>query len=134
MSAGNYTFTIEQGATTDFEIQYKDSGSNAIDLSGQYAEMRIRSSYGADTALAVLTSSMGAADLSYTKHAGSSFLSISGSNLSTPIASGSIGVYIGYELTDAFTFDKAYYDIEVTNGQARTRILQGKVKLSKDIT
>ncbi len=133
MAAGNYTFTIEQGATTDFEIQYKDSGSNAIDLSGQYAEMRIRTSYGG-TALAVLTSSMGASNLSYTKHSGSSFLSISGSDLSTPIASGSIGVYIGHELTDAFTFDKAYYDVEVTNGHARTRILQGKVKLSKDIT
>jgi hypothetical protein len=133
MAAGNYTFTIEQGATTDFEIQYKDSGSNAINLSGQYAEMRIRTSYGG-TALAVLTSSMGASDLSYTKHSGSSFLSISGSDLSTPIASGSIGVYIGHELTDAFTFDKAYYDVEVTNGHARTRILQGKVKLSKDIT
>ena len=90
MSAGNYTFTIEQGATTDFEIQYKDSGSKAVDLSGQYAEMRIRTSYGG-TALATLTSSMGATNLSYTKPSGSSFLSISGSDLSTPIASGSIG-------------------------------------------
>ena len=133
MAAGNYTFTIEQGATTDFEIQYKDSGSNAINLAGQYAEMRIRTNYGG-TVLATLTSSMGASNLSYTKASGSSFLSISGSNLSTPIASGSIGVYIGHALTDAFTFDKAYYDIELTNGQARTRILQGRVKLSKDIT
>jgi hypothetical protein len=42
MAAGTYSFTIEQGATTDFEIQYKDSGSNAIDLGGgQYAEMRL---------------------------------------------------------------------------------------------
>ena len=133
MAAGRYSFVIEQGATTDFEIQYKDSGSNAIDLSGQYAEMRIRTSYGG-TALATLTSSMGATNLSYTKHSGSSFLSISGSDLATPITSGSIGVYIGHTLTDAFTFDKAYYDIEVTNGHARTRILQGRVKLSKDIT
>ena len=133
MAAGNYTFTIEQGATTDFEIQYKDSGSNAINLAGQYAEMRIRTAYGG-TAIATLTSSMGAPSLSYTKHSGSSFLSISGSDLSTPVSSGSIGVYIGHALTDGFTFDKAYYDIELTNGQARTRILQGKVKLSKDIT
>ena len=133
MAAGNYTFTIEQGATTDFEIQYKDSGSNAVDLSGQYAEMRIRTSYGGTT-LATLTSSMGRAGLSYTKHSGSSFLSISGSDLSTPITSGSIGVYIGHELTDAFTFDKAYYDIELTNGHARSRILQGRIKLSKDVT
>jgi hypothetical protein len=133
MAAGNYTFTIEQGTTTDFEIQYKDSGSNAINLSGQYAEMCIRTTYGGE-AIATLTSSMGGPSLSYTKDSGSSFLSISGSDLSTPIASGSIGVYIGHTLTDAFTFDKAYYDIEVTNGHARTRILQGKVKLSKDIT
>ena len=133
MAAGNYTFTIEQGATTDFEIQYKDSGSNAIDLSGQYAEMRIRSNYGGTT-LATLTSSMGGPSLSYTKASGSSFLSISGSDLSTPVASGSIGVYIGHALTDGFTFDQAYYDIELTNDQARTRILQGKIKLSKDIT
>ena len=133
MAAGNYTFTIEQGATTDFEIQYKDSGSNAINLAGQYAEMRIRTNYGG-TVLATLTSSMGAPNLSYTKASGSSFLSISGSNLSTPVASGSIGVYIGHAITDSFTFDKAYYDIEVTNDQARTRILQGKIKLSKDIT
>jgi len=133
MAAGNYTFTIEQGATTDFEIQYKDSGSNAINLAGQYAEMRIRTDFGG-TVLATLTSSMGASNLSYTKASGSSFLSISGSDLSTPVSSGSIGVYIGHELTDAFTFDKAHYDIELTNGQARTRILQGKVKLSKDIT
>jgi len=133
MAAGNYTFTIEQGATTDFEIQYKDSGSNAIDLSGQYAEMRIRATHGG-TAIATLTSSMGRSNLSYTKHSGSSFLSISGSNLSTSITSGSIGVYIGHAITDSFTFDTALYDIELTNGQARTRILQGKVKLSKDIT
>ena len=133
MAAGNSTFTIEQGATTDFEIQYKDSGSNAIDLGGQYAEMRIRTNYGGET-LATLTSSMGRTNLSYSKASGSSFLSISGSDLTTPVSSGSIGVYIGHELTDAFTFDKAYYDIELTNGQARTRILQGRVKLSKDIT
>ena len=133
MAAGNYTFTIEQGATTDFEIQYKDSGSNAINLAGQYAEMRIRTNYGG-TVLATLTSSMGASNLSYTKASGSSFLSISGSNLTTPVASGSIGVYIGHAITDSFTYDTALYDIELTNGQARTRILQGKVKLSKDIT
>jgi len=133
MAAGTYSFTIEQGATTDFEIQYKDSGSNAIDLGGgQYAEMRLRRDFGGE-AIVSLTSSL-ASGQSYTKLSGSAFLSLSGSNLVTPVTSGSIGVYMGHEVTDGFTFDRAYYDIELTNGEARTRILQGTVKLSKDIT
>ena len=32
MAAGNYSFTIEQGSTTDFEIVYKDSNGDPIDL------------------------------------------------------------------------------------------------------
>ena len=133
MAAGIYSFTVEQGATTDFEIQYKDSGSNAIDLgAGQYAEMRLRTDFGGDTIVA-LTSSLDAGQ-SYEKLKGSAFLSLSGSDLVTPVTSGSIGVYMGHEVTDAFTFDRAFYDIELTNGEARTRILQGTIKLSKDIT
>ena len=134
MAAGNYTFTIEQGATVDFEVQYLDSASVPINLDGQYAEMRIRQTFGG-TALAELTSSLAAIKTgSYSKQSGSAFLSISGSNLSTPLSSGSIGVYIGHKVTDEFTFDRALYDIELTNGQSRTRILQGRIKLSKDIT
>ena len=133
MAAGSYSFTIEQGATVDFEIQYLDSGSNPIDLGGgQFAEMRIRTSFGGE-ALAELTSSLKPSQ-SYTKLSGSAFLSLSGSDLATSITSGSIGVYIGHEVTDAFTFDRAFYDIELTNGEARTRIVQGRIKLSRDIT
>ena len=132
MAAGKYSFVIEQGATTDFEIQYKDSGSNAISLVGQYAEMRLRQNYGGD-AIVSLTSSL-AHGQSYSKLSGSAFLSLSGSNLMTPLSSGSIGVYMGHEVTDGFLFERAFYDIELTNGEARTRILQGTIKLSKDIT
>ena len=133
MAAGSYSFTIEQGATVDFEIRYLDSGSNPIDLGGgQFAEMRIRKSFDGES-LAELTSSLKPSQ-SYTKLSGSAFLSLSGSDLATSITSGSIGVYIGHEVTDAFTFDRAFYDIELTNGEARTRIVQGRIKLSRDIT
>ena len=40
MAAGNYSFTIEQGATTDFEITYKDSSNNPVDLAGYTARMQ----------------------------------------------------------------------------------------------
>ena len=60
---------------------------------------------------------------------------ISGSNLSTPPSSGSIGVYVGWEVTDSLTFTTAaYYDIELTSGSIRTRILEGRVNLSQQVT
>lgn len=34
MAAGKYSFVIEQGSTVNFEIQYKDSNSNPINLTG----------------------------------------------------------------------------------------------------
>ena len=92
--------------------------------------MVLRLSAGGST-IQELTSSLGD---TYTKASGSAFLSLSGSSLSTSLSSGSIGVYIGHAITDAFTFSEALYDIELTNGEARTRLLQGKIKLSKDIT
>ena len=41
MAAGNYTFIIEQGATTDFEIQWDDSSGNPVDLSNYHGRMQI---------------------------------------------------------------------------------------------
>ena len=32
MAAGKYTFTIEQGTTTDFQIDWKDSNGQPVDL------------------------------------------------------------------------------------------------------
>ena len=130
MAAGLYNFTIEQGSTVDFEIQYKDSTSTPIDLAGYEADMILRLGPGEST-IQALTSSLGD---TYAKASGSAFLSLSGSNLTTPLTSGSIGVYIGHQLTDSFTFSEARYDIELTKGEARIRLLQGKIKLSKDIT
>jgi hypothetical protein len=133
MAAGKYSFTIEQGATLDFEIQYRDSSGNPIDLTGYTGKMQIRSNYsGSGTTYLTLTSSLGD---TYTKTSGSAFLSFSGSNLTTPTTSGSIGIYAGWIATDALTFtDQAYYDLEITLGNIRTRILEGQVRLSKQVT
>ena len=59
MAAGNYTFIIEQGATTDFQIDWKDSNGSAVDLTDYTARMQIRSDYGSDgTLYATLTSTL----------------------------------------------------------------------------
>jgi len=131
MASGKYSFVIEQGATTDFQIVYKDSNGVFVDLSGYTAAMQIRNAKGGDTLYATLTSSLGD---SYTKTSGSAFISLSGSNLTTAQVSGSIGVYIGHDVTNNFSFNEAYYDLEITNGQIRTRLLEGAVKLTKQVT
>ena len=135
MAAGKYSFTIEQGTTIDFELQYKDSSNTPIDLTGYTGAMSIRSTYsGSGTTYLTLTSLSGS-QYANGKPSGSAFLSISGSNLSTPPSSGSIGVYIGWELTDGLTFTSpAYYDIELTTGSIRTRILEGRINLSQQVT
>jgi len=135
MAAGKYSFTIEQGTTVDFELQYKDSSNTPIDLTGYTGAMSIRSTYsGSGTTYLALTSLSGS-QYADGKPSGSAFLSISGSNLSTPSSSGSIGIYIGWELTDGLTFTSpAYYDIELTTGSIRTRILEGRINLSQQVT
>jgi hypothetical protein len=135
MAAGKYSFTIEQGTTVDFELQYKDSSNTPIDLTGYTGAMSIRSTYsGSGTTYLTLTSLSGS-QYADGKPSGSAFLSISGSNLSTPPSSGSIGIYIGWELTDGLTFTSpAYYDIELTTGSIRTRILEGRINLSQQVT
>jgi len=133
MAAGKYSFTIEQGSTLSFELQYKTAAGVPIDLSGYEGAMQIRSTYsGSGTTYLTLTSSIGD---TYTKTSGSAFLSMSGSNLTTSLVSGSIGVYAGWAATDALLFtDTAYYDIELVSGSEKIRLLEGQVKLSKQVT
>ena len=131
MSAGKFSFTIEQGATTDFEIIFKDSTGTPVDLTGREAAMQIRNAKNGTTLFASLTSSQGN---TYTKASGSSFLSLSGSSLTNPLSSGSIGVYIGHAVTNDFTFSEAFYDLEITNDQERIRLVEGKVKNTEQVT
>lgn len=127
MAAGKYSFVIEQGSTVNFEIQYKDSGSSPVDLTGYSGKMMIRSNYADQnpTTYAVLSSSL-AAD--------GTGLNFSGSNGATPPTSGSIGIYISAASSSAFTFSTARYDLEITSGSVVTRILEGQVSLSQEVT
>jgi hypothetical protein len=127
MAAGRYSFTIEQGTTTNFEIQYKDSSNNPVDLTGYSGKMMIRSNYADQNPItyAILSSSL-AAD--------GTGLNFSGSNGITPPASGSIGIYISAISSSNFTFNTARYDLEITSGSVVTRILEGQVSLSQEVT
>lgn len=132
MAAGKYNFTIEQGATVDFAVQYKDSDSNPIDLSGYQARMQFRPTFGSSTVYLTLSSSLGPCGTG---------LNLSGSGgpaASTPPSSASIGIYISAMSSSQLTFDAALYDLEIASGSGNcavvTRLLEGVTTLSKNIT
>tara|TARA_Y100000592_G_scaffold65876_1_gene102436 strand:+ start:322 stop:735 length:414 start_codon:yes stop_codon:yes gene_type:complete len=132
MAAGNYSFTIEQGATTDFEIVYKDSAGNPIDLSGYQARMHLRKSADEATTYLVLSSSL---------QADGTGLNLSGSGGLTatkPPTSGSIGIYVSHATSSNLSFTDAVYDLEIVSSSGDsatvTRLIQGKIKLSKEVT
>ena len=127
MAAGNYSFTIEQGTTVNFEIQYTDSESNPIDLTGYSGKMQIRSNFANDQPITYAT-------LSSSLAPDGTGLNFSGSAGTNPPSSGSIGIYISAASSSAFTFTKAKYDLEITSGSTVTRLLQGVVTLSKEVT
>jgi len=128
MSAGKYSFTIEQGATLDFELAYKDSSDNPIDLTGYQGRMQIRPTAGSDTIYITLSSSLD------TDGTGLNFSGSSGLN---PPTSGTIGIFISANSSSQLDFNEAHYDLEIASGVTYpvvTRLLEGTVKLSKNVT
>jgi hypothetical protein len=128
MSAGRYSFTIEQGATIDFELAYKDSDGNPIDLTGYQGRMQLRPSAGSETIYITLSSSL---------DPDGTGLNFSGSSRLNPPTSGTIGIFISAYSSSQLSFNEAYYDLELATGSAYpivTRLLEGQVKLSPNIT
>ena len=128
MSAGRYSFTIEQGATLDFELAYKDSDNDPIDLTGYQGRMQIRPSVGSDTVYITLSSSL---------EADGTGLNFSGSDSLNPPTSGTIGIFISANSSSQLNFTEAVYDLEIATGSDYpivTRILEGQVKLDKNVT
>ena len=123
MAAGNYSFTIEQGTTFERVFKYKDENGAPVDLTGYDVRMQIRSSY--DSAvLASLTSGSGDFVVSVPPDAAEG---VTDKN--------QIKLTISANNTAAYTFDQALYDIELESGTGVvTRLLQGKIKLSREVT
>lgn len=129
MAAGKYSFTIEQGSTLSFELQYKDASGNPIDLSGYSGRMQVRPTVDSTTIYLTLSSSL---------NSDGTGLNFSGSSGTTTPTSGSIGVYIAACTSSLLDFDTAVYDLELYSGSANcpytVRLIEGQVKLSKEVT
>ena len=133
MSAGKYSFTIEQGATYRFGIEYTDASGSYIDLQGYDAKMQIRSDYADNTknklfaTLPLITSSE-ARTGSYLEFSGSA-----GTGSAAAI-SGAVLVYLHADTTAGFNFEEAVYDIELYSGDEVYRLLEGTILNKREVT
>lgn len=128
MAAGRYLLTIEQGATTDLLLEYKDSNGNPVDLTGYAARMQIRPSVDSSTVYLSLTQVTGSDGTGLN-------LRPMSSSVTLPQTSGSIGLFISAASSSALNFTEGVYDIELNSpGGIVTRLLEGIVKLSKEVT
>lgn len=122
MAAGRYSIVIEQGATFELSVVYKDSTGAAIDLSNYGARMQVRSVHESNTVLVSLTTT----------------LDSDGSGITITGVSGSIYVRLSAASSSNLSFSTGVYDLEIYSGSGNTeyvqRILEGKVKLSKQAT
>ena len=124
MAAARYSFIIEQGATTNIQITWQDE-TGSVNLSGYSGRMQIRPSATSETVYLSLSSSL---------QADGTGLNMSGSDGETAVQSGSIGIYISAATSSLLNFDTAHYDLEMVSGNEVTRLLEGQVKLSKNVT
>lgn len=125
MAAGKYSFVIEQGATTNVQINWTDASGSAIDLTGYSARMQIRPSVESSQIFLSLSSSL---------QSDNTGINLSGSNFNTPLQSGSLAIYISAASSSLLNFGEAFYDLELERQGEVTRLLEGKIKLSKNVT
>ena len=117
MAAGRYDITIEQGATFTLTISYKDSTGSVIDMtsSGRSVRMSIKEVVGG----ALIASTEGGSPTL------SASLAATGNNITISMTAAN---------TASLDFDTAVYDLESVNNATLDRILEGKVKLSREVT
>lgn len=115
MAAASHDFTIEQGVTTAKSFIWKDSAGEVIDLTGYTARMQIRESITSTSTLLSATTANG--------------------QLVIVAAQGKVTLTLTATETAALSFTTGVYDIEmVSSGGAVTRLVEGTITLSKEVT
>jgi hypothetical protein len=113
--AGKKNFIIEQGATFSKVITWKDKTGALVNLTGFSARMHIRSTVDATTTILELTTA-------------NSRIALGG-------AAGTITLTVSATDTAALTDEEGVYDLElVSGGGVVTRLLEGSVQITKEVT
>lgn len=116
MALGNrFDITINQGATFELTVTWKDSTGAAINLTGYSARMQVRETYSSASTIVSLTN---------------------GSGITLGGAAGTIAILISATTTAALTAPfSGVYDLElVSAGGVVTRLLQGAATVTPEVT
>lgn len=115
MAAATYDILIEQGATFQLNLVYKDSAGVPIDVSGYTARMQVRRTYDAPTALLNLTTENGA-------------ITLGG-------VAGTLVVEAAEALTTGLPAKPAVYDLElISPAGVVVRLIRGAATISPEVT
>ena len=115
MTAGIYNFTIDQGAQYNTTIVYEDSNGNPIDLTGYTASMQLREqAVSPNPAALTLTSP-------------------SGGIVITPLT-GTLAITMTTAQTNDLSARFYVYDLELTVGGVVSRLIQGQITVSAQVT
>jgi hypothetical protein len=114
MSAGIYNDVLDQGATYNLVVVYKDNNDAPINLTGYSAYMQLRENYDSTTADLTLSTANGG-------------IVIDG-------ALGKLTIIATATQTGALTADYYLYDLELVNGPSITRLLQGQITVNSEVT
>jgi hypothetical protein len=114
MTAGLHDITIEQGSNFKRTFTWKDSNAAPVNVTGYTAKLNIKGKK-SDTSALYSTDQAGHIALGGT--------------------AGTITINVPAATTGALDFNWGVWDIELTDGSSNvTRLLEGKVKLSKQVT
>lgn len=114
MPAGIYNITAEQGATFSRVLTWRDVANALINLTGYTARMQVRNDYASPATVLALTTENSRITLGGV--AGTITLSV----LASDMAAISAGSYV--------------YDLELVNGSAVTRLVQGTFAVNAEVT
>ena len=115
MSAVIYDFYVEQGATYQLDITWKQPDGTPVNLTGYTARMQIRKTVKSTDPLISLTTTNGR-------------ITLGG-------AQGTVTLEIAAEDTADFTTFCGVYDLEVEASDGTvTRLLEGQVEISREVT
>jgi hypothetical protein len=108
-------FNVDEGATLNFTIFWKDPNDVPINITGYTAKMQARDKQGGKILCFTLTH-------------------IDGISINGPL--GRISVTVSAERTTKLVYPKSFYDLVLTapDGVTKTRILEGTLSVSKAVT
>lgn len=114
MAAAQHDITIEQGATFQMSLVWKDSTAAPINLTGYSARMQVRRKYSSTDYLLNL---------------------VSPTNIVLGGALGTIAVTAAATVTDDLPAKPAVYDLELTSPTGVvTRLIEGSVLITPEVT